>query len=362
MTRERSVPIPTAAGIDGTRRTIVRTIGALALLPTTGVASASSAPSRDGIGAPRTVVELDPTAGELPESIAFDAAGTAYVTLGTGEIRTWSPSALEDGSAGEPFATVSPFGPEDLFAGITATAGGTFYAVQISPTTDLETLEIPASSGTVWRVAADGTTERLAELPADSSADAFPNDVVRRERHGDLLVTDSLRGAVWRVTDDGDATVWLEHPVFEANRDAPFLPIGANGIVRVGDCLYVANTTDASIVRVPIAEDGTAGDPVTVVQDERLFGADGLAADAHGNVYVAVAASEAIARVAPGGRVTILAEGEGLAFPSAVAFGTAPGRERTVYVTNYDAVEALTGGEPEPGLAALEVGVPGRSV
>lgn len=345
--------------IDRSRRAFVRLAGATTLLPLMGLAAAQP----DEVGTVRSVVDFDPAAGELPESIAFDTEGNAYVTLGTGEIRSFTPNDLEDGTEGEPFATVSPFAPEeDLFAGITATPGGTLYAVQISPVLDLEALDIPDSSGTVWEIGSDGAAEPLVDLPLEETGDAFPNDLIHRERHGDLLITDSLQGTIWQVTNDGEATVWLSDPLLEPDQEAPFFPIGANGIAQTNGCLYVANSTTASLVRVPVAADGTAGTPSLLVQDERLFGADGIALDVYGNVYIAVSAGESIARVTPGGSVNILAESSGLAFPSAVAFGTAPRQERTIYITNYDAVEALMDGTPEPSLAALDVDVAGRSI
>jgi sugar lactone lactonase YvrE len=353
--------VPTRHGevsTGSTRRTFVALVGATALAPFVG--SAAAQPDADGV---RTVVEFDPAVGELPESIAFDGEGDAYVTLGSGELRRFTPSDLDDGAAGEPFATVSPFAPgEDLFLGVRPTPDGTVYAVQTSPTLDFEALDVPASSGRVWRIDPEGAPEVLLDLPTEGDGPAFPNDLVHREDHGDLLVTDSLRGAIWRVTEGGDASVWLADPLLEANADAPFFPIGANGIAAGERCLYVANTTAASVVRVPVAAAGTAGSPELLAQDERLFGADGIALDADGNVAVATSASQSIVRVGPDGDLDVLAEGDGLAFPSDVAYGAARGQRRTLYVTNYDAVEALTGGTPQPSLAALDVDVAGRSV
>lgn len=345
------------ASTGSTRRAFLAIAGVAAFVPFVGPVAAQP---DDGV---RTVVEFDPAVGELPESIAFDADGDAYVTLGSGELRRFTPADLDDGAAGEPFATLDPFAPgEDLFLGVRPTSDSTIYAVQVSPTIDLEGLDVPASSGRVWRIDSEGTSEVLVDLPTEGDEPAFPNDLVYREEHGDLLITDSLRGAIWQVTEEGDADVWLANPLLEADPDAPFFPLGANGIAAGERCLYVANTTAASIVRIPVAADGTAGSPELLAQDERLFGADGIALDTRENVSVATSASQSIARVNPDGDVEILAEGDGLAFPSAVAYGTACGQRRTLYVTNFDAVEALTGGTPQPSLGALDVDIAGRPV
>lgn len=330
--------------------------GAATLLPAATPVVATS----DAVGSSRIVLTFDPERGEPPESIAVDRDGNAYVTLGSGEIRRLSPDDLREGTPGESFATLDAFEPGDLILGITATSSGTLYAVQLSAAFDFEQFTIPTSEGTVWRIDADGAGDALVDVPLDESGRTFPNDPVHRESHGDLLVTDSLRGAIWRITDDGDATIWTEDPLLEPDVDAPFFPIGGNGIAVGSDGLYVANTTAASIVFVPVGAEGAAGTPTLVAQDERLFGADGIALDTRETVYVAVSAAESIARVTPDGAVTILAD-EGLAFPSSLAFGTVPGQRCTAYIVNYDAVEAFTGEEPEPSLAALKVGVRGRS-
>lgn len=339
-----------------TRRTFLSVTGAATLLPMATPVAAI----QDEVGSPRTIVTFDPERGELPESIAFDRDGNAYVTLSSGELRRFSSRDLQEGGSGEPFATLDAFEPGDLFLGITITRDGTLYAVHLSATFDFEQLTIPTAEGTILRIGADGTVDALVDLPLDAAERAFPNDLVYRETHGDLLVTDTLRGAIWRVTDAGDATIWMEDSLLEPDQDAPFFPTGGNGIAVRDDGLYVVNTTTASLIHIPTDRDGTAGNLRLVVQDERLFGADGIALDTHGNVYVAVATAETVARVTPEGMVTILAD-EGLAFPSALVFGTAPGQRCTVYITNFDAVEAFTGGDPEPSLAALDVGVRGHT-
>lgn len=213
--------------INLTRRAVLRTTGAASFLSI----ATSAAADPDALKTPTTIVDFDPEAGELPESLAFDPRGTAYVTLGTGDIRAFSSQELETGATGETFATIAPFEPGvDLFVGITATARGTLYAVQASPTTDFDTGTIPASDGTIWRVTCTGRVQRLIDLPLDETEEAFPNDLIRRKHHKDLLVTDSLRGAIWRVTDDGTATIWLDDPLLDPDPDAPFLPVGVNGI------------------------------------------------------------------------------------------------------------------------------------
>ena len=97
-------------------------------------------------------------------------------------------------------------------------------------------------------------------------------------------------------------------------------------------------------------------------QDSALFGADGIAIDVHGNIYVAVNVNEQLVRVSAASDIDILSVDDNLRFPSAVDFGTTRGNQRTLYIPNYDVLSALSAqeGALEPSIAALDVGRPGR--
>src|SRR5206468_362410 len=85
----------------------------------------------------------------------------------------------------------------------------------------------PDTSG-VWRIGRDGTVVRFAALPADGVANGLAFD-----RRGNLLVSDSFRATIWRVTPDGDVSEWLSDPAFVGSTEpcgGGFLPIGINGI------------------------------------------------------------------------------------------------------------------------------------
>ena len=67
---------------------------------------------------------------------------------------------------------------------------------------------------------------------------------------------------------NGNVTKWLTNPLLKGDRN--FCPpaqlplnIGANGIAldKNGISLFVVNTDRASIIRVPIMKDGSAGKP-----------------------------------------------------------------------------------------------------
>lgn len=292
-----------------------------------------------------TIVSFDPSAGEFPEGVAVDKRGTIYVSLPpTDQLRAITPDGAQRVIATLPVG--DGFGP----LGLAADAPGNVYAA-------VATFD-PATHG-VYRVAPDGTAGRL---PGSENI-AFPN-ALAFDKQGNLYVTDSILGAVWRIPSRGSAQLWLQHPLLAGDDSlAPPFPVGANGIAHRHNSLLVANTELATIVEIPIRADGTPGTPTVLVQSSGLEHPDGIALDIHGNIYVAVASQNAVARVSADGTelTTIATEADGLDFPSSLAFGTASGDRQTVYIVNFAVGPAFgfPAGSAGPALVALDAGAPG---
>lgn len=136
---------------------------------------------------------------------------------------------------------------------------------------------------------------------------------------------------------------------------------GANGIAYRHGTLFVSNTEKASIVTIPIAQDGTAGKPTVLVQDPALSGPDGIAFDVHGRVYVAVISQSALKRVDRDGSIHVIADADdGLDWPSSVAFGTGKGERRSMYAVNFAIGENFGSSEGAgPALLKIAVDAPG---
>lgn len=289
-----------------------------------------------------TVTKYDALAGELPEGIAADEQGNIYVSLSPlGEIRKIGPDGSES-----LFATLPPAGESGSgLLGLALDASGNVYAA--SGTDD------PSTSG-VYRINSDGTYERFA----GSEAIGFPNSLAFDEQ-GNLYVTDTIMGAVWRIPRGGTAELWLQDDLLVGLNlpDLPFpIPLGANGIAYRDGNIYVANTEKAHIVRIPVLTDGSAGDPEIIAAGDELFPLDGIALDVHGNIYALVIAQSKLVRIAADdGTVTTLATAEdGLDFPASLAFGTAEGDRQSVFVTNYAIGPP---GGAGPGVVKIDVGV-----
>lgn len=78
-------------------------------------------------------------------------------------------------------------------------------------------------------------------------------------------------------------------------------PFGANGLAfnKHETALFVANTGDDSIVRIPV-DSGTPGTPGVLVYG--INGADGLIIDGYDNIWVAANQSDEIVVIDPTGR------------------------------------------------------------
>jgi sugar lactone lactonase YvrE len=299
-----------------------------------------------GVGPLATVATYAPP--QLPEGLAVDRQGRLYVGMAlTGEIRRMAP----DGSEPAMLAILRP--GAGFLTGLEVEPAGTLYALLASNNSP------DSDAHGVWRVSPDGTRTLVAPLPAAG----LPNAVVFH-RSGDLLVSDSLLGTIWRVTRAGQVSAWAQHPLLQGDLTAcpgtlvP-APFGANGLAfnRRGD-LFVANTTKALVARIPVDADGAAGPPTVFAgPDCALFdGSDGLAMDPQDTLYVAVNTQNRLARIDPAGRVQTLATREqGLDGPASLVFGTTPATQRDLFITNFSITPFLSGGTPHPAVVRVAV-------
>lgn len=277
-----------------------------------------------------TVVEFDAAANELPEGIVIDDENNIYVSLArTAEIRKITPAGESTS-----FATLPSPGDGNT-TGLALDASGKLYAARGGSEDE---------ANGVYVVSADGTeVERFFA----SEAGTFPNALVF-DATGDLFVTNSFGGLIWRVDPEGNAEVWVEDDLLASET------FGANGLAldAGGEHFYVANTGGGLIARVPVEEDGSAGTVEVFVEDERLMGADGLTFGPDGVLYVAVNGQDSIVAISPDGEVTVLAEGGILQNPASLELGSGD-EAGNLYITNF--AVRRSAGDALPGLVRLAV-------
>lgn len=334
----------TATGIGSRARTSRRSIlgsiaaaGALVSLPTGAVGRQD-----DAAGDLEIVAEFEPPA--LPENLAIDEQGTAYLSMGpSGEIR-----AVDSEGNQSSVATIET-GEQGLLLGSTV-LDGVLYAANASGESETHG---------IWRVDPDaGEPERIASLPPDES---MPNGVITDPTTSNaLLVSDHLGGAIWRVTTGGEAEPWVSDPLLEPDTEAE-TPVGADGLaVHPDGGIYVDNLNAGSVMRVSVADDGSAGQVEQVVQDEGLVGADGMTIDEEGAVYVAVNAANEVVRITDDRELETIVGGDPLDFPAGVHFGTTEETATSLYIANFAYGTFLQDETAaEPSLARIDVGTAG---
>jgi len=307
----------------------------------------------------RSEFVLSLPSGNRPEGIAVDRAGNLFVgnrQVGETTVVNEILRIGLDGTAAV-FATLPESSPgAQSLLGLTVDPTGTLYAAFAS---------FDANHG-VWRVSGDGTD--IERLPG-SEGIGFPNALTFDPR-GNLYVTDSVRGAIWRSHRGGAFSPWVEDSLLTPLPADPFgspLP-GANGIAFYPpDILYIANTERSLIASVHIEPDGSAGPVEAVTAPFAVPTVDGIAMDVHGQIH-AVLPGFTILQVSPLVRIdpvtgvvtpTVIDPVDMSRFdtPLSLAFGGGRWDVRTVLVTNGD-LPVVPGG-PGPGVVQVDVGVPG---
>jgi sugar lactone lactonase YvrE len=297
-----------------------------------------------------TVVQFNPDAGQLPEGVTVDKTGNVFVSLSPlGELVKVAPGS----DVAEPFGSISGLQEGDIgLIGLAVDAPGNVYGGVFSVN--------PDANG-VWKF--DRQTGAAERVPG-TGAISLPNSIAFDEQ-GNMYITDSISGAVWRVPEGGSAELWSEDPLLAGDGSIGFpFPIGANGIAVRENTVYVSMTETGLIVTVPILPDGSAGEAAVYAtledENEDPIALDGIALDMHGNVYVAVPIANAVLRVNADESVDTLASGEadGLDGPTSVAFGTGEGDRQSIFAVNFSvALGAPLGAGPS--LVKIPVGVTG---
>ena len=182
---------------------------------------------------------------------------------------------------------------------------------------------------------ATGASTLFTDLGAGAGPNALAFDAA-----GNVYISDSSQGIIWRTAaSGGSAAAWISSPLLTTTGVPPF---GANGLAfnKTGTALFVANTGNDSVVKIPLPNGpgGTPGAPVVFVNS--INGADGLIIDAQDNLWVAANQADEIVVVNPNGKaIAKLGDFDGidrrgaprgLLFPASLVFGP----DDTLYVTN----------------------------
>ncbi len=293
-----------------------------------------------------TVAEFDPALGQFPEGIASSKTGTLYVSW---TLSDQVAAITADGDVSVVAQLPTGAGP----AGIVVTPNGVVYVA--AGGLDLTTGETDPTVRGIYTFAPGQTPQRIS----GSEAMTFPNDLTI-DHNGDIYVTDTVAGTVWRIAKHGEPELWASDPLLEGTGAFGFgFPIGANGIAIDHKTVIVANPEKGLLARVPIEKDGNAGQVTLLAQSPLLVGADGIALDVHADIYVVAGLLNLVVVVRTDGSIDILAtEADGLNQPATLAFGSGQRDNQTLFVTNFSIFAPV----PTPGVLAMPVASPGQPV
>ena len=277
----------------------------------------------------KTAVTFDFTAGESAENITVNSDGSLTISqLGT---PVGKPPKLEHiGLSGHRRVLVTGQSGDGILGNTRGPDGSVYYNV----------LSADASRSGVWAVAPGGTPHRIAALPTDG----FPNGLAIDPSGRTLYVADSKKSTIWAVpASGGTATAWLTDPALAPAPSSSF-PLGANGMRFHNGAVWVSNTEQGTLLRIPVSSTGAAG-RIHVVTGE-VTGIDdfNFLSSRSNVVFAALNGPNEVAVVYPDGTTkTVLTAAEGLGSPTATAV-----RGTRLYITDA--------GFAAPNIAKLQQG------
>jgi len=237
------------------------------------------------IRSPATTFATLPAGTAHPEGITADAQGNLYV------------ANFDVGSAGPGNIVVFDRAGRLLHKFDVAGSSALLLGIAFHPQT-AALLVIDFGNKQVLRIDPHtGDPSPFATIPGGAAAG--PN-ALAFDALGNVYISDSFQGKIWRTSAAGGAvSEWVADPLLATSGVPPF---GANGMAlnRAGTALFVANTGNDTVVRIPVAG-GVAGTPAVFVNS--INGADGLLIDDDDNIWVAANQADEIVVLDPSGKV-----------------------------------------------------------
>jgi hypothetical protein len=259
----------------------------------------------------RIVAHFDFTAGQQPENVTLEPNGDADVTF----------------AYAHQVARVTPEGKITILATLPAATSGTTAVSGIVRASDgtlyVNYINIGGTESGIWRINRNGSAEQVAALP-DAG---FLNGLALDPGTGALFAVDSYGGTVWKVWPrTGKAEVWASGQDFQPTAPGGF---GVNGLKVHDGSVWVSNSSQGTLLRIPMLPDGTAG--TTVVAATGLASLDDFSFTGPGDTLLAAQPGlNQVDLITPGGASRAVATAaDGLSGPSSVAVSG-----RTVYVTS----------------------------
>ncbi len=276
------------------------------------------------------LVDLDPASTDrtvIVENITADLAGLLYTgDRVTGNILRLDPKSPKPVIVGKIEARITDGKKVDASpGGIAFDAKGDLY-IAAGPFS--EVVRIKASE---LDPAKPGVAQAFATGVPGANGIAF-------DKAGNLYVSGGASGIIYSVSPAGGAA-----QVFaQVDKNVRTLPnstatqaIVANGLkFDAAGVLHIADTSRGALWKVVIGADGKGSKPSLLAQSPLLEGADDMAFNSNGDVWVAANELNAVLSVSPAGVVKTIAKNDSkgpLEFPAALVFVG-----NIAYVVNFD--------------------------
>jgi sugar lactone lactonase YvrE len=225
-----------------------------------------------------------PAGNGNPEGITVDKQGNVYVTT---------------------FAVTASGGPGQLF--VFGKHGNLLRQVSVAGSSNL-LLDLAFHPKTGDLLVLDfGNSKVLKVNPMTGASSVFATvtgsaglNVLTFDKDGNVYVSDSFQGVIWRTGPAGGAaTQWVNDALLRTTGTPGF---GANGLAFNNDhsALFVNNTGDDRIIRIPVTA-GVPGTPTVFVNS--VNGADGLIIDDDDNLWAAANQADEIVVLDKTGKV-----------------------------------------------------------
>jgi sugar lactone lactonase YvrE len=228
------------------------------------------------------------TLPDTPEGLCVDSKGNLYASLvhtgqvvklekdGKFEHIAWIPSK-EDVGKGRVYG-MDTDKEDNIYIAYTQRSK---YSNLMDPFhTDCRDATVTKSG--VYKIDANTREVTAVATKADGWPFCFPDDV-DIDSAGNIYLTDLTYAGIWKITPDGKVTMWSNHKLLNWSG---LSPLGVNVLVldKEQKNIYAGCTGDGRVVRIPIKEDGSAGQPV--IHAQHMGPIDGIEIDDEGYIYV----------------------------------------------------------------------------
>jgi sugar lactone lactonase YvrE len=259
----------------------------------------------------------------LPEGIAVDPeSGNVYTTGGTGTLVATICVLSRGGTLVDKISLAARPGGTIFLLGELFVPGEGLYVLDNDGVVDAT-----STGGRLLKV--DPKTHAVTTV---ATGFAFPNGLARDDA-GNLYVSDSFKGVVFRVDPEGSVGVWSHDPLLRPNG---FVGINDLAFDREQRFLYTDNSDNGQLLRIPVREDGSAG-PAQIFAQGLEGAPDGLMFDVKGNLYVCMNSINQVQVFSPRGQLMTRLIGTGdnaMDFPASLVF-----RGRTLYISDFSILD-----------------------